>query len=499
MAKKIIDVSISNLELDQENARFENQVVASQRDAIQHLLSIDNMSEKIARLAEHIAQYGDDPSELPLVIPNPKKEKSFIVVEGNRRVLALKLLKNPSLCPPGYKSLQKKLNQILAKAKVSMPAKLQCSLLASRESSNLWVELKHTGENYGAGRVDWLGTATDAFREKQGAVKSVGRIIQEYIAADLEFDDDLRAYAKTIKITNLTRLFGSSESMKQMGYKISGGKLFLHHSQHIFRRALEAVIFRFKENNINVGDIYDSKLIKRFFSDLIDKADLPGPQSGSSQPVNIVSSPDLGKIDNSEHLVHGTPSIEVGGASGVAVSLNTSEQEVDVNLAGGKRKSVKASNLRKHLINFTLKISQPRINNIYLELKNKIDINETPNSGSVLFRVFLELTTDHALHKLKLNTKAGIAKDSILRVKIDTVLIKLVEKNKIQEKVAADIKMLTSNTAFQSGTVDALHRFIHGANHPVAKDVNDIMDNWSPYFLAVWDYDADLGNGSGQG
>lgn len=495
MAKNIVPVAISALDLDQENARFENQVVSNQRDAIQHLLSIDYMAEKVAKLAEHISLYGDDPSELPLIIANPNKSKSYVVVEGNRRILAIKLLRNPALCPPGQKALQKKLNLILSKAKFPAPTKIQCSLLESRAAANLWIELKHTGENGGAGRVEWDGAARDAFREKQGATKTVGRFILDYIANDSDFDEELKSYAKSIKITNLTRLFGSSEAMNALGYRITGGKLELRHPIHVFRRGLEAVIFRFKEDDINVGDIYDSVARGRFFSERISPSDLPGSRKPTISPTEK-NGPEDNVIQESKPQAD-EPVIEapVGDDAG----LDSSEQvDEGVKEAGGRRRSVPASNLRKRLINFTLKISQPRINNIYLELKNKIDVTETPNAGSVLFRVFLELSTDHALEKLKLNTKAGVGKDAKLRLKIETVVDKLLEKDILDKKAAADIKSFTSNAAFQSGTVDALHRFIHGPSHPVAKDINDIMDNWKPYFVAIWEYDVEFNGGSGQ-
>jgi len=491
MAKNIVPVAISALDLDEENARFENQVVSNQRDAIQHLLSIDHMAEKIAKLAEHISTYGDDPSELPLVIANPHKNKSYIVVEGNRRVLAIKLLRNPALCPPGQKALQKKLNMILSKAKFPIPTKIQCSLLESRSAANLWIELKHTGQNGGAGRVEWDGTATDAFREKQGATRTVGRFMLDYIANDTDFDEELKSYAQSIKITNLTRLFGSSEAMNALGYRIVKGKLELSHPPHVFRKGLEAVIFRFKEDDINVGDIYDSTARQRFFSERIARADLPVSQSAPISPT---------KKNGFESDVSPSrkPQADEPEAPTIGENVESDSGEQEVREAGVRRRSVPASNLRKRLINFTLKVSQPRINNIYLELKNKIDVTETPNAGSVLFRVFLELSTDYALEKLKLNTKAGVGKDAKLRLKIDTVVDKLLEQDFFDKKSAGDIKSLTRNTAFQPGTVDALHRFIHGPSHPVAKDINDIMDNWKPYFVAIWGYDEKLNGGSGQ-
>lgn len=456
-----MEVSLPNLELDQENARFENTLVSSQREAIQYMLDLPGMAEKIAELASHIAFNGFDPTELPLVIPHSTKAKAVVVVEGNRRVLALKLLQNPNLCPDNQKQLQKKILAALNKATQSLPQKIQCSLVSDRKIANLWIELKHTGENEGAGRVTWDGRATDAFRERSGANKSVGRIILDYIGSDPHFNEDLKQYSESIKITNLNRLFGAAETSVRLGYKITGGKLLISSSEADFRKAIEAIISRFQEDNIKVADIYDSAARRDFFEKRIPPEALP-KKSGNPSDYKPVDMP-----------------------------KKSSSAAPAAKPAAKKQISIPPTNLRKRLINFPLRISHPRINAIYNELKNKIDVHDTPNAGSVLFRVFLELSTDHALVKLKLNSKNPISKDDSLRKKVSVVVEKLLDKNKLDAKEAADIKHAVANEAFKPSAIDGLHRYIHGPNHPLATELNDIMDNWASYFRAIWAYDQE--------
>ena len=462
MTKHILPISVTGLELDQDNPRFENDPAKNQRDAIKKMLDIKGMPNKIATMAEHIVTHGIDPSDLPLAIRNTKNKK-HILLEGNRRLLALKLLHNPALCPSDHDPLKKKLQNILQESDV-VPEEIQCSIVQSRKHANLWIELKHTGENAGAGRVNWDGRATDAFREKNSQGKTAGRVILEYIGNDPNFDKALKEYAKAVKITNLQRLFGSLETKKRLGYKISKGNLLLQVPIEKFRKGVESIIQRFHEDNVAVSDIYDKEKIKTFLTKRVAPECMPTKSDlvGEYIPLGDAQKNDKPKPSKKPSTSKGT-------------------------------KSISPSNLRKHLITYSLRITHKRINAIYHELRSKIDIQEAPNAGAVLFRVFLELTADYALKELKLDNKKSV-KNDILRKKITTVTDKLMGLGKLTPKEGQDIKTSADDNTNLYCSIDSLHRYIHGVNHPVARELNDIADNWAPFFKAVWSYNQDLGN-----
>lgn len=87
-----IDVKVVNLLLDVNNPRFETQ--SNQREAISKM--IDDQGPKLVNLANSIAEYGLNPSEMPMVIRAMRKGH-YVVVEGNRRVAAIKLLSSTNL------------------------------------------------------------------------------------------------------------------------------------------------------------------------------------------------------------------------------------------------------------------------------------------------------------------------------------------------------------------------------------------------------------------
>jgi len=465
MLKKILGLAVTSIDLDLENPRFEGQEINSQREAIDALLSLPRMDEKIARLTKHIIEKGIDPTELPLVLKHPEKNKRYVVVEGNRRILALKILLNPNLCPSKFSSLQKKVKKLNKNYLAKIPKKIQCSLVNSRNDAYPWIDLKHTGENEGSGRVQWDGRATDTFRQSIGNKKSAGRIILDYIESDSRFNENLKDYARSIPITNITRLFGASEAKNLLGYRIKDSQLELLTTLEKFRCGVESVIHRFQEDNIKVSDIYDSGDRAVFFKTRISEDSLPSPEEiGETYK----------KID---------------------IFVEHEESKKGKKSKPKQSKTVPPANLRRNLINYTLKISHSRINAVYLELKNKINIHETPNSGSVLFRVFLELSTDYALKELKLNTKNPISiKNATLTKKVNTVVDKLVEMGRLEKKVGQDIKHVEANSKYGTGTVDGLHRYVHGTNHPIPTELNDSMENWSPYVKAIWEYDHEKNN-----
>lgn len=87
-------VSPANLLIDEENPRI-SQPNAGQHKAMQALAR--HQGQKLLKLATDIVHYGLNPSELPIVMPFKDELERYVVLEGNRRLAALKALENPEL------------------------------------------------------------------------------------------------------------------------------------------------------------------------------------------------------------------------------------------------------------------------------------------------------------------------------------------------------------------------------------------------------------------
>ncbi len=141
-----------------------------------------------------IAENGLSPLERTAVIE--KKDGSFICVEGNRRICALKLLNNPKLSPKSY---QDDFDEISKKFDKWKEIK-QLDVVKFEETDEdlkkieLWLNRTHAGPDHGRGRLPWnseqkarhnqkhqgkFALAVLDYAEEQGFIsksKRVGRI-----------------------------------------------------------------------------------------------------------------------------------------------------------------------------------------------------------------------------------------------------------------------------------------------------------------------------------
>lgn len=91
-AQVVINEAVSGLFLDERNPRFREQI-NGQDEAVTALLL--DAADKLVILAQDIATEGSlNPTELPVVV---EEDGELVVIEGNRRLAALKLLRNPDL------------------------------------------------------------------------------------------------------------------------------------------------------------------------------------------------------------------------------------------------------------------------------------------------------------------------------------------------------------------------------------------------------------------
>lgn len=164
-------IPLELIELDEDNVRFGNDVAESQKEALHLLMEDPTDAKKLLNLTRHISKNGLDPTELQLVFPSGTN--SYTVIEGNRRLAALKLLVNPSLCP--VDRLADEVASIAKDATYKVPKDILVSIVETREQGDLWVELKHTGENDGVGRVGWNSEIRDERRSRVTGEETVGR------------------------------------------------------------------------------------------------------------------------------------------------------------------------------------------------------------------------------------------------------------------------------------------------------------------------------------
>ncbi len=211
-------LKIDSLDLDLENPRI--TLASDQRDAMQKIIT--EQKAKLINLAESIAVKGFSPMDRCLVIRSARAGK-FIVLEGNRRVLAAKLLKNPSLlitlAMPD--SFRKRLQKAAQNFDIKKVEPVDCYEVADRAEGNDWINQRHTGANEGRGIVNWSAIAVSRFRGRDPALQALDFVLQY---GDLT-DEQKETIAGRFPLTTLDRLLSTPSVRTTIGLDITGGKL----------------------------------------------------------------------------------------------------------------------------------------------------------------------------------------------------------------------------------------------------------------------------------
>jgi hypothetical protein len=125
--------ALDELVFDPKNPRLPNELsgVKDEKQIIEHMLR----DESLLELMKSIGQSGYYYSEPLLVVPSKNK---FIVVEGNRRLAALKLLSNPDLATIRQKSVHEISNE-----KIYNPTEIPCIQHGARDDVLDYLGYRH--------------------------------------------------------------------------------------------------------------------------------------------------------------------------------------------------------------------------------------------------------------------------------------------------------------------------------------------------------------------
>src|SRR3989344_2436517 len=153
------DIDIEKLIVNHENYRFDP--VDKPGEAVD--LMLEEKGEEIFNLAKHIFENGLDSAKDTRVFEI--KKDLFIVLDGNRRVTAIKCMHDPALVKDGV--LRNRFLTLI-KGQGHIPDKVNCHVYANEKDAAEWIKLDHTGKNNGVGQDPWEPAGKDRFDYKFG-------------------------------------------------------------------------------------------------------------------------------------------------------------------------------------------------------------------------------------------------------------------------------------------------------------------------------------------
>jgi hypothetical protein len=433
---EITSLSLPDLLIDTENPRLPQPNV-SQREALRALA--EHQKGKLVALAKDIVAYGMNPTELSIVMPFNDDLRRYVVLEGNRRLAALKGLENPEwlvgAMQPGEVEEMRRLSKQYQENPIES---LQCVVVANKDEARHWMELRHTGgQNNGAAIVPWGSDDAARFRARSGKV-----LLHTQALNFLEEGGHLTpAKRRKVPASSFKRLLGTPEVRAKLGIDSQDGILTLVGEQKRVVKALMHVVNDLESGRTKTDHIYTRE--KR-----IAYAD--------GLPSNIVVPAANGK---------GSPA----GARGAK--------------AMGKKTSGLGS-LRDKLLppNCVLNITDARIHAIGRELR-KLSLVHHTNAVSVLFRVFIELSADAYIEREHL---AGDVNDKLSK-KLLTVTSDLISRKKLTSQQANPVRLACHKDSFLAPSTALMNEYVHNKSiFPAPVDLRAYWDSLQPFVAAVW-------------
>ena len=441
------DVSIRKLYLDPKNPR--HIPIENQEEIISYLIE----NEKIKELAKDIAKKGmTNPLDLIGIITENNKK---LVIEGNRRVCALKLLDKPSLAPKKY---QKYFTTLQEKVKNPI-TKIPVHVFSNRDDALPWLSTLHTASS-NTSRKPWSPEQKARFDGKPNHAAALTIL-------DFSLANNLISPEKSQKvITTITRMLSTPEVREAFGITtgVTERNILINITKEEFTAIITQYFNDFDNPNYNIGS--RSKLENRL--DYIQRLDNIG-----KIPSN--------KLDKEIELI---PGISSTTPTSSTISQKNTTQKRTTRTTKGKS---------AQLIDYDLEIPVSKIQSIYSEI-NTMDIEKHPYATAALLRALIEQSCDYFLlnsgNSIQFHEGSKTQKtdeNSKLREKILGIAQYFKANKHLEDK---ELSALTNECATKkdgAGTLNLLHGVLHNYAHNIySAQIISAHNNLRPFIIAMW-------------
>ena len=429
-----------------------NDTVSNQIEAIQTM--IENQKNKLTNLAKDIIKHGLNPADLVVVKPYENRSKQYIVLEGNRRIVALKLLNNPQLIPDKYKGLYNNFIKLSERFDANPIVEIPCIVFQDEKEANRWIRLKHTGENAGVGTVTWNAQQIARFEDKLEGNAPYALQMIEFLSKQDGYDEEFKKSLKKVHSSSLKRLLDDPDVREVIGISVEQRRLVSDLPPNELMKPMTKIIKDLLHPNFKVKDIYykDDRLN---YIETFKRSELPNKNKALKVKWDLQTD-NPPKVDqkNSDPDKH-------------------------------QKKSLHLSRKRDSIIpkSCILQINQPRINQIYRELKD-ISLKYFCNAAAITFRVFVELSVDHYIEEKSIN---NVNKDNTLRKKIEVVANFMETSNRLDKHQLKGIRVAVSNPN-NIMSVDTFNSYVHNKSfNPIPEDLKLSWNNIELFIKKMWE------------
>lgn len=470
-----VDVPFASLLLDAYNPRHRD--VLSQAEAITAVQG--RLPQKLLALAESICEDGLSPIDRVLVMPD-KDSGRYIVLEGNRRIAALKVINNPQLCTePRLRSQYKSLRE-----SGRAPTVISCVVVESRAEARQWLLLKHGGELDGKGTVRWSTGMRQRFGAKPGTQEYRALAVLDWLEriADDVANSALLDQVNLVfeeKLTTFGRLVTDPDFRATVGFELDDRNVALKDALPIVIERLSDVMNDF-DGGLSVTDLRSKEQRLEYVAELAARWGAPPPkclsngEPGEGHPPAGAQSPSSsGGGVSGDPGTRDAPGSAPAGGSPAPGGDNGTGQAAPTATPRPRNPRPRPSRLF-----YGLKISacKPRTRDVLSEAQ-RLDLSAFPNSAAVLTRALIDLVVGEAIAACQWNDNRE------LKERIITCLDKLDPSGRDDRFKGVRNHVRDRDSLLGANTMNA---YLHNpAFHPTPTELRDTSNNYMPLLEAL--------------
>jgi len=391
---------LKDVQLDAKNVRLEVTDAKVEADIIEDLF----VNEDALGLVEGICKVGYLTHETPVVL---KRRGKYVMVEGNRRLAALKAIQNPMLVPD-YRARVASLAALLPDR--AALAKVRVMIAPNQTEADQLIAAIHTGNL----RRAWSPSRQAAFFQAQiDAGRKLGELLTRYPTIDVrkfvfrahiinlfksvKYDDaELQDFLATKKwargLSTLARIYESKEFLDLTGLSMaSDGNVSKTISDVAFKHVATAIVRGMYEENINTRSL-NSVSSPRYTQLMRELRQIVAEAGDASSPAP--TSPPAGTNSG------GSGNTPVGGSAGTTPASPTGTSSPGKPPTGepiptGSKPSPKPPAKKKKPRNLDLgqikpPTSYPEAVILLLGELSEVDVQKFPNATFLMVRAVLE-------------------------------------------------------------------------------------------------------------
>jgi hypothetical protein len=468
--------SVDNLKLWDENPRLDpSGKLVTVRDFVDELISDPSDEQNFISLIKSIASRGFMSFD-PIVVWQDEKTMHFVVAEGNRRVMALKLLRAPEKAPMSIRKMVVGLSRSINRDDIE---KIKVCLAPSYEDSRWYILQRHSSaasnqlkwqrlqqQRFIINVYDSVGQDIDETIEitgfKRAAIIESLRYVKirdiatrEGITTYLTIDEKEQVFSHKISMTVLERWFGNSQIREAWFVDFNEDGVTINADMESFYAAYAGFLKLMLSKNNALGYMVTTRTIDSKFQEIFDF--LPKVISAKEKDLDIskVEFPLLpNPIDS------------------------TKKEDEQSKLEPEPQKTQKGNPYRRQLTDEYHEITSKsyKVNALFKELQ-VLPIYKYRNLAATSIRIFLELSVDEYICSNDLKTEmARREKKGYHEITLSQKLI-ILRKEFIDDRDANKVIDQLLNTS-NDHSVNTLNEYVHG----------DKVNKIEPQFLnRFWD------------